>query len=198
MRKLSSVCVCMCIQVHAWSRWQVLVQKMTAPSGVHLWELPSPRYGSTRGCVLARTEAGCHIISYISLSWVCTQALLCVLCPVCVCVCSNSNTLWQNDHTLLPTAPRNLSSALLPPSTPEEGCAFTCMSALVSCGQRRSFASMSVLPLFFVPSAMPASSQEPLWHLTTKSTASSDGTTHGRHDMMALSRSVHLASWKLV
>lgn len=47
----------------------------------------------------------------------------CVCFALCVCVCvfvggwrvgecSDSNTIWQNDHTLLPRAPRNLSAPL--------------------------------------------------------------------------------------
>lgn len=59
---------------------------------------------------------------------------------------------------------------------------------------QRSFPVGSRAPLHLCLSSpfslrLPTSSQEPLWHLTTKSTATGDGRTYGARDMMTLKRS---------
>jgi len=73
-------------------------------------------------------------------------SLLCTWVCVCVCVCMHydSNALWQNDHTLLPTAPGNLSSPLFSLLPPLRGamCFHICQS-LIPCGQQHSIASCS-------------------------------------------------------
>lgn len=108
-------------------------------------------------------------------------------CCVCfvlhVCVCSDSNTLWQNDHTLLPRAPRNLSAPLPFLHQPQRRNvrSHVCQHSFpVGSGAALHLCLSSNFFLF-----LPTSSQEPLWHLTTKSAATGDGRTYGAHDMMA-------------
>lgn len=77
---------------------------------------------------------GCNSLSYIIFSRVGTHWLLCVRFAVYVCTHHDSNTPWQNDHTLLPTAPRSLSAPLLSLHRPQRSYVLPHMSKPVSCG----------------------------------------------------------------
>lgn len=74
------------------------------------------------------------------------------MCTVRVraCVEYDSNALWQNDHTLLPTAPRSLSAPLFcpPPPSSKELCTFTYVKACFPVGS-------NTLHLIFPPLFLP-------------------------------------------